>query len=101
MPASLDCLISVELDIFLHPFLEQGATDAMVGADALNRRDLTLIGALTVAHATAYPNNAPAVTSIVRMTRFSDPMRAHRRALIKDPARKPTMPIEVISPAPA
>ena len=47
-------MIPVKLDIFLHPLLEQGSTDGIVGDGTLNRTDLALVGALTVAHSTAY-----------------------------------------------
>lgn len=47
-------MILVELDIFLIPAFKQGSLDETVGADTLNRRNLTLIGGLTVVHSTAY-----------------------------------------------
>ena len=47
-------MILAELDIFLIPPFKQGSSDETAGADTLNRRNLTLIGGLTVVHSTAY-----------------------------------------------
>ena len=54
MTVALDRLVQAELDILLHPLLQQDHADGTDRAGIVNGRDLTLIGGVTVAHSTAY-----------------------------------------------